>query len=585
MIALSVTIALSGSVMGSAYAMQDIVIENSPRSSYVPVSDAQASSDSMPDNPNAILPSTMSRNNSDTSTMVSEKLVVTPEGDVQDIETGKSVTDSQLVGTQYRQPDPLTKTNGESFIPVSVSDVKSAVEQSSLENAATVRLAKFDSNEYGAHWGTYNGTKAFFDYKNNLFAQQARGVIDVSEWQHDIDWARAKADGVEGAIIRLGYGWGNNADAKAQRNINECKRLGIPFGIYWYSYAYDANCARSEGGDVVAKLRQMGVSPNDLKYPVYYDLEQWTWLGHATPTNPTVYSDIANAWYSALQSGGYKNLGVYSYTSYLQGPLNNANIYAKTRWVAQYGARMGFTAFGTNDRGWQYTSSGQINGISGSVDMNAFGSKMVNLEVKGEIEKEWRSTGAEKGALGYPVEAETSFPDGWKSQRFQNGDIWARGSDRSFVIKRSLRDSWDSHGGFSRLGAPVANEEDMGNGYWRQRCENGDVWTRSGAWSKYAVVRSLRDSFNKNGGYHALGGPVADEEDMGNGYWRQRCENGDVWTRSGAWSKYAVVRSLRDSFNKNGGYHALGGPVADEEDMGNGYWRQRCENGYIRVHI
>ena len=45
MIALSVTIALSGSVMGSAYAMQDIVIENSPRSSYVPVSDAQASSD------------------------------------------------------------------------------------------------------------------------------------------------------------------------------------------------------------------------------------------------------------------------------------------------------------------------------------------------------------------------------------------------------------------------------------------------------------------------------------------------------------------------------------------------------------
>ena len=83
MIALSVTIALSGSVMGSAYAMQDIVIENSPRSSYVPVSDAQASSDSMPDNPNAILPGTMSRNISDTSTMVSEKLVVTPEGDVQ----------------------------------------------------------------------------------------------------------------------------------------------------------------------------------------------------------------------------------------------------------------------------------------------------------------------------------------------------------------------------------------------------------------------------------------------------------------------------------------------------------------------
>lgn len=68
----------------------------------------------------------------------------------------------------------------------------------------------------------------------------------------DIDWAKAKAGGVEGAIIRLGFGWGNDADAKAQRNINECKRLGIPFGIYWYSYAEDASGSRQEGNDVVS---------------------------------------------------------------------------------------------------------------------------------------------------------------------------------------------------------------------------------------------------------------------------------------------------------------------------------------------
>jgi GH25 family lysozyme M1 (1,4-beta-N-acetylmuramidase) len=366
-----------------AYAMQDIAIEDTPSSFAATVDDAQNSSNSMPDNPNATLPETVSENISDDSTVVSENLAVTPEGDVQNIETGETVTDAQLVGTQSQQPDPLAKTDGESFIPVSASDVKDAVEQpvkqsaeqSSLKGGSTVRLTKFESNEYGAHWGTYNGTKAFFDYRNNLFAQQAKGVIDVSQWQYDIDWAKAKADGVEGAIIRLGYGWGNYADAKAQRNINECKRLGIPFGIYWYSYAYDANCARAEGNDVAAKLRQMGVSPNDLKYPVYYDLEKWTWAGHTPPTNPNVYSGMADAWYGALQSAGYKNLGVYSYTSYLQGPLNNSSIYAKTRWVAQYGAQMGYNAFGTNDRGWQYTSSGHINGISGSVDMNAFGSK------------------------------------------------------------------------------------------------------------------------------------------------------------------------------------------------------------------
>lgn len=366
-----------------AYAMQDIAIEDTPSSFAATVDDAQNSSNSMPDNPNATLPETVSENISDDSTVVSENLAVTPEGDVQNIETGETVTDAQLVGTQSQQPDPLAKTDGESFIPVSVSDVKDAVEQpvkqsveqSSSKNGATVKLAKFDGNDYGAHWGTYNNTKAFFDYKNNLFAQQAKGVIDVSSWQGDIDWAKAKADGVEGAIIRLGFGWGNDADTKAQRNISECKRLGIPFGIYWYSYAEDASGSRQEGNDVVSKLRQFGVSPNDLKYPVYYDLESWTWTGHTPPTNPNVYNGIVNAWYGALQSGGYQNLGVYSYTSYLQGPLNNANIYAKTRWVAQYGPRMEFTAFGTNDRGWQYTSSGQINGISGNVDMNAFGNK------------------------------------------------------------------------------------------------------------------------------------------------------------------------------------------------------------------
>lgn len=366
-----------------AYAMQDIAIEDTPSSFAATVDDAQNSSNSMPDNPNATLPETVSENISDDSTVVSENLAVTPEGDVQNIETGETVTDAQLVGTQSQQPDPLAKTDGESFIPVSASDVKDAVEQpvkqsveqSSSKNGATVKLAKFDGNDYGAHWGTYNNTKAFFDYKNNLFAQQAKGVIDVSSWQGDIDWAKAKADGVEGAIIRLGFGWGNDADTKAQRNISECKRLGIPFGIYWYSYAEDASGSRQEGNDVVSKLRQFGVSPNDLKYPVYYDLESWTWTGHTPPTNPNVYNGIVNAWYGALQSGGYQNLGVYSYTSYLHGPLNNANIYAKTRWVAQYGPQMEFTAFGTNDRGWQYTSSGQINGISGSVDMNAFGNK------------------------------------------------------------------------------------------------------------------------------------------------------------------------------------------------------------------
>ena len=383
--ALSAVALMASVAVAPAYALQDIAIEDAVAQSGAVTADNgvvmqsddqsddqtgdQQSQDSMPDNPNAKLPDTVSDEISDDATVVSEDLAVTPEGEVKNIETGETVTDATLVGTQDQQPDPLAKTNGESFIPVSAEDVKNAVAD------ANVQLSKFESNEYGAHWGTYNNTKAFFDYQNNLFVQQAKGVIDVSEWQGDIDWAKAKADGVEGVIIRLGYGEGNNADKKARRNISECKRLGIPFGIYWYSYADTPSIAKEEGADVVAKLKQFGVNPSDLAYPVYYDLEKWTWEGHQPPTDPNVYNDIVNNWYSALQSAGYKNLSVYSYTSYLQGPLKHADIYAKTTWVAQYGARMGFDSFPTDSRGWQYTSSGKVDGISGNVDMNAFGNK------------------------------------------------------------------------------------------------------------------------------------------------------------------------------------------------------------------
>lgn len=472
-------VALAASVaVTPAYALQDIAIEDSVAQSGSVTADNgavmqsddqsddqtgdQQSQDGMPDNPNAKLPDTVSDEISDDATVVSEDLAVTPEGKVKNIETGEIVADPTLVGTQDQQPDPLAKTNGESFIPVSAEDVKNAVadandansaevqseqssvivEQSSMKSSAQstqsnakVQTTKFESNEYGAHWGTYNNSKAFFDYQNNLFVQQAKGVIDVSGWQGDIDWAKAKADGVEGAIIRLGYGEGNNADKKAQRNISECKRLGIPFGIYWYSYADTPALAKEEGTDVVAKLKQFGVNPSDLAYPVYYDLEKWTWEGHQPPTDPNVYNNIVNNWYSALQSAGYKNLGVYSYTSYLQGPLKHADIYAKTTWVAQYGARMGFDSFPTNSRGWQYTSSGKVDGISGNVDMNAFGNKeyesLINLlwVVRDEDIAVGASVNAPYADLEYKWQSYNVNTGKWKTIANWNSANWAGWSD------------------------------------------------------------------------------------------------------------------------------------------------------------
>lgn len=402
--------------------------------------------DAMPDNPDAALPDQVSAAIPDDATVVSEDHAVTADGELKNITTGETVTDPALVGTQDSQPDPLAKTDGESFIPVQADEVKQKVaanggdanagaadaqtapdtpdtqpeqprpndssdseqpnqsdssapsdsastsdsgeaignasDSATATNGAakattkgSVRLAALQNNEYGAHWGSYNGTAAFFDASNNLFVQQAKGVIDVSAWQGNINWQAVKNSGVEGAIIRIGYGWDNGFDKQALRNISECRRLGIPFGIYLYSYAYDANTGAAEGSSLVNLLQKAGVSSSDLGYPVYYDLERWTWTGHEVPNDPGTYDGIVNAWYGRLQSAGYNNLAVYSYTSYLNTALNSGNIHSKTRWVAQYGSSMGYTAFPTNDRGWQYTSKGRVNGISGTVDLSAFGNK------------------------------------------------------------------------------------------------------------------------------------------------------------------------------------------------------------------
>ncbi|PJM74327.1 hypothetical protein CS006_02740 [Bifidobacterium primatium] len=417
-----------------------------------------ASQDAVPENPSVELPDKVSAEISDDDVMTAPKYATTSDGELKNIETGETVTDPKLVGTNDQPADPLAKTDGKSFIPVSMDEVKDQMEEagrtveqpsdasgsdssgdnsSTDENAGnagadesqpeagnagnaqdnaqaesndkndqstngqsaenqssdgqastssyvsettpTVRTAKLPNNEYGAHWGTYNGTPAFFDYKNNLFVQQAKGVIDVSEHNGNIDWAKAKAAGVEGAIIRIGYGTAA-LDAKALRNISECKRLKIPFGIYLYSYAYDNTFASHEATNILNQLKKAGVSPKDLSYPVYYDLEDWTWTGFQHPTSPKVYEGLVNSWYATMKAGGYTNLAVYSYVSYLNNELNSSSIHAKTQWVASYGARNTFN-FSMNYRGWQYSAGGRINGISGDVDMNALGNyKAVSME-------------------------------------------------------------------------------------------------------------------------------------------------------------------------------------------------------------
>ena len=233
--------------------------------------------------------------------------------------------------------------------------------------AGSTQATTFQGNEYGAHWGSDTGGAAFKDYQGRTMVYQARLFADISQWQGYPDWNQVKNSGIQGVIIRIGYGT-DGIDTSAQYNIQQAKKHGIPFGVYLFSYAENGKEAYDEGMHTVNLLRRYGVSPSDLALPVYYDLE-WYRLPSST------YDSIANNWWSALQANGYKNLALYASTSWYNTYLNTPNLHAKAGWVAQYGALLQYRNFTSPSKffGWQYSSKGRVAGIAGNVDLNAFG--------------------------------------------------------------------------------------------------------------------------------------------------------------------------------------------------------------------
>ena len=91
------------------------------------------------------------------------------------------------------------------------------------------------------------------EMKMNLEVGLMSKGIDVSAHQGNINWDAVKASGIDFAIIRISYGQ-NSVDSKAIRNIEECIRVGMPFGVYTYSYALNINNAINEANLVIKTL-------------------------------------------------------------------------------------------------------------------------------------------------------------------------------------------------------------------------------------------------------------------------------------------------------------------------------------------
>lgn len=177
-------------------------------------------------------------------------------------------------------------------------------------------------------------------------------VIDVSYHNGKIDWEAIKDASIH-AIIRCGYGDDayTQDDKQYQYNISECERLDIPFGLYLYSYATSWEQIKSE---VSHTLRL--AEGHQLSYPIYFDSEE--------PGTENVSQTFAEYFCQEIEKQGYW-AGIYASDSWFQNNMSTVNSWF-TKWVARYSSSSPKTECDM----WQFTSSGEINGISGNVDIS-----------------------------------------------------------------------------------------------------------------------------------------------------------------------------------------------------------------------
>ena len=184
--------------------------------------------------------------------------------------------------------------------------------------------------------------------------------IDVSVWQGNINWHAVKADGVDFAILRTGYGRGgeNQIDKTFYQNLQGAKTVGLKVGVYHYSYAESVEDAKTE-----AQFCLSIIGGTQLDLPIYFDIED---SSIANNHDKNTRTQMCIAFCSEIEKAGYW-AGVYANKNWFSNLLNYEELKARyTLWLAHYG----IDSPSLDCDIWQYCSDGQVHGISGNVDMN-----------------------------------------------------------------------------------------------------------------------------------------------------------------------------------------------------------------------
>ncbi len=197
--------------------------------------------------------------------------------------------------------------------------------------------------------------------------------IDVSQWQGEIDWERVKAAGVEFAFVRVGYqkGFGGEyvLDPYFQDNMLEATELGLPAGVYFYSYADSIDEAVRQADWVRSQIGGYGVGLG-----VAFDWESWGDFNQAGMSFRTI-NNVARAFLDEINAGNHIRSEYNTEKPGFTGLLYGSKVYLDRvwdipeydTWLAQYYDRVTYEG---DYKFWQMSNSGQVPGIDGDVDID-----------------------------------------------------------------------------------------------------------------------------------------------------------------------------------------------------------------------
>lgn len=198
--------------------------------------------------------------------------------------------------------------------------------------------------------------------------ERSRIGIDVSENQHAIDWDAVAADGIDFAMVRLGYRGATAGDLYLDEyywaNLDGARDAGLDCGVYFFSQANTPEEAVEEADFVLEYLN--GTS---LEYPVAFDSEEKVLdlaQSRTTGLDNASMTAIMDAFCQRIEEAGYETI-VYGNAHDLSR-YRRSSLEGKEIWWAEYEAPAPSNRI--DIALWQYSNAGRVSGIDGYVDMN-----------------------------------------------------------------------------------------------------------------------------------------------------------------------------------------------------------------------